>query len=361
MSTPNHIYWHALNTLIFEGLCQFLPAARQLGGPENLYHASENRLVKAGLNPALIKKIIPKRININPAVEFGKLTKSGIITVCIEDKNYPKPLREIPCPPPILYVRGNPDLLLEDSLGVVGSRKISGYGKDAVKQLVPDMVSYGLAIVSGMAFGVDAAALNSCIESGGRPVSVLASSLDFREISPRSHLPLAKRIIEKGCLISENPPGKPPHKLLYPLRNRIISGLSKGVVLIEAAMESGSLITAKYALEQNREIFCVPGPIFSGNSSGTNELIKQGAKCVTSFHDIAREFGWDLKPVQQILEFDNELHQNICSHLAQTPLSINDLVSRTGFPPDEILAAATELEIKGILRRSFDGMYAKIK
>jgi DNA processing protein len=361
MSSLAAIHWHALNLSLSGELWKLLPFAKVLGGPEALFKSEENRLLGAGMDPSLAARIIAGRARIKPAIEWERLEGKGIRCLSIEDPSYPRALKEIHSPPPLIYVRGEAAVLREKSLGVVGSRKISGYGKEAVKSLVPEIVDYGLPVVSGLAFGVDAAALSCCMDSGGVPVSVLASSLDWKEITPQSNLRLAEEVLERGCLVSENPPGRSAHKQMFPLRNRIISGLSLGVVVIEAALESGSLITARYALEQNREVFAVPGSIFSGGSAGTIELIKKGAKCVSSFQDIAAEFGWDLRPAQAALDFSDPTHAKICEHAARSPLGANDLISLTGLPAEDVLAALAELEIKGVLRRSMDGMYAKIK
>jgi DNA processing protein len=354
-------YWNSLNILVGAESWKLIQASRALGGPEALFRENESRLLQAGLNPSTAARIITGRARLDPADEWEKVEHLGINAATIDDDGYPELLREIPSPPPIIYVRGNAELLSRNQIGVVGSRKITAYGKDAIRHLVPPLADYGVGITSGMAFGVDAAALECCMESGGAPIGVLASSLDFHEIAPKSNLALAQKIIEKGCLVSENPPGRVAHKMFFPLRNRIISGLSIGVLIIEAARESGSLITAKAALDQNREVFAVPGSIFSDNCAGTLDLIRKGAKCVTSFQDIASEFGWDLKPAQQVLEFGNEVQEKICDELGRSPLGVNELVDRTRLAAKEILPVLTELEVRGVLRRSASGVYTKVK
>ncbi|MBX4188221.1 MAG: DNA-processing protein DprA [Candidatus Doudnabacteria bacterium] len=361
MSTLIGPYWHALNLILPSELWKLLPISQALDGPEAFFRVEENRLIQAGLDPSSTAKIIAGRNKINPAIEWERLMRTGIQTITIEQDSYPRRLKEIHSSPPIIYARGETEVLNEKLIAIVGSRKMTGYGKDVINNLVPDISNFGLHVISGMAFGVDSYALECCLNSGGSAVGVLASSLDWHEISPRSNIALAKRIINKGCLISENPPGRRAHKMYFPLRNRIISGLSIGVLVVEAAPESGSLITAKAALEQNREVFAVPGSIFSENCAGTIELIKNGAKCVTCFRDIAQEFNWDIVQIQKTLDLENPTLNEIRTQLARSPLSLNSLIEYLKLPAAEILSALTELEIRGLIWRSAEGLYAKIK
>lgn len=354
-------YWHALNIMFASELWKVLPVCERLGGPERLFKEDENRILGAGLDPSSTSKIISNRGKVNPAMEWDKLQDKNISAFSMDEPEYPLQLKEIPSPPPIIYVRGDIKLLTQKMIGVVGSRKITGYGKDVIRLLVPDLGNFGIGVVSGAAHGVDSEALECCMDSGGSGVGVLASSLDWHEIGPRSNLRMLQRILERGCLVSENPPGRIPHKMYFPLRNRIISGLSIGVLVIEAAKESGSLITARCALEHNREVFAVPGSIFSGNSEGTLDLIKAGAKCTTNFYDIAQEFGWDSSPVQKTVVFDNKCKHLIIEALSTAPLNVSDLANATKIPAGQLMAELTELEISGIIRRSAEGLYAKIK
>lgn len=337
-----------------------MAAVEKLGGPEALFSSNEKQLLAAGLDPSSVNKIIAGRKLINPAEEWRKLEQTGIKTLTIESKGYPNILKEISDPPPILYVRGDYSLLNSPSLAVVGSRKLTSYGRQVIDKLVPELCQMGVSIVSGMAFGADSAALETCVEAGGKPIAVLASSLDYSEISPRSNLRLADIIETRGLLISENPPGRGTHKMYFPLRNRIVSGISVGSLIVEAGLPSGSLLTAKLALEQNREVFAVPGSIFSPLSAGTLDLIKRGAKCVTDSSDIAKEFGWDLKIRQLNMKFDNPLHEKISSILTHSGSTADQIIELSGQPAEVIMPALSEMELIGALRLS-KGLYAKIK
>ncbi len=361
--TPIAAYWHALNLMFEVNPYKLLPISMRIGGVEGFFKINENQLLTAGLDPSSTTRIISNRKTINPEGEWEKLQRLGIGAICFGQAGYPQKLSEIPSPPPIIYVRGNPEVLKLESMAVVGSRKLSSYGKQAILALVPPMVEHGLAITSGMAYGADAAALETCLENKGIPIAVLASSLANHEISPHGQAHLAFAIEKVGCLVSENPPGRIVQKLHFPLRNRIVSGLSSGVVVIEGATKSGSMITANLAVEQNREVFAVPGSIFSQNSAGTLDLIKRGAKCLTEFKDIATEFGWDIKAakVLKIKRITNSLQKAICSLLAASPTSFDDIISKTQAPAGDILAALTELELSGVLKKSAGSIYAKIK
>jgi DNA processing protein len=214
--------------------------------------------------------------------------EAGVNFVCLLDEEYPVLLREIPDPPLILFYRGNCSLLRQPGIAVVGSRRPTSYGRAACGFLVKQLVEAGLVIVSGMACGIDGEAHRTALRCGGGTIAVLGCGID--QIYPRSHRALYQDISTSGLVLSEYPPGTPPVAGLFPERNRIVSGLSLGVLIVEAAERSGSLITADCALEQGREVFAVPGPIFSEVSAGPHNLLKQGAKLVTSSTDITSEF-----------------------------------------------------------------------
>lgn len=210
--------------------------------------------------------------------------------ISIESKEYPEQLREIYDAPLKLYVLGNKEILKQSSIAIVGARKATEYGKEVALQFSKDLSKNGINIISGLALGIDTCAHLGTLypDSIGKTIAVLGSGLD--EIYPKQNISLARKIIQMGgCLISEYPLGAKPEKMHFPKRNRIISGLSKGVLIVEASEKSGSLITADFALEQGRDVFAVPGNISSSTSVGTNNLIKQGAKLVTSYEDILVE------------------------------------------------------------------------
>ena len=213
----------------------------------------------------------------------------------IENQEYPEQLRYIYDPPIKLYVLGNKQILKQKGIAIVGSRKATEYGKKVALQLAEELCESGINIISGLAIGIDTyshlgalQAIEKCCSNKGKTIAVLGSGLD--EIYPQENIKLAKQIIYSGgCIVSEYPIGTKPEKLNFPQRNRIISGLSNGVVIVEASEKSGSLITAEFALEQGREVFAIPGNILNSNSAGTNNLIKQGAKLVTSYREVLED------------------------------------------------------------------------
>ncbi|TYS61595.1 DNA-protecting protein DprA [Sutcliffiella horikoshii] len=213
--------------------------------------------------------------------------EQSIVPLTIWDKDYPALLKEIYDPPVVLYTKGNQHLLKTRMLGIVGARLMSSYGNHSLNKLIPPLVKEKFTIVSGLAKGVDISAHQLTMEKGGNTIAVLGSG--FFQIYPKEHLSYAEKIASHQLLLSEYPPYTPPTRWNFPQRNRIISGLSEGVIIIEAKEKSGSLITADQSMEQGREVFAVPGSILSETSKGTNALIQQGAKLVTSHHDILEE------------------------------------------------------------------------
>jgi DNA processing protein len=361
LSTIRAPYWHVLSLLLPQNLWKLWEIADKLGGPREILGSETAALQEAGLSPRLAARIAAGRDRLDPAEEWRKLETQGIGALALGDPDYPARLAQIHSAPPIIYVRGRKEVLGREGLAVVGSRKLSSYGRQAVESLVPPLVGLDISIISGMALGADSAALEACLESGGGPVAVLASSLSWEEIAPRTQMELARAIADAGCLVSENPPGTVVNKGHFPLRNRIISGLSAGVLVIEAARRSGSAVTARLALEQDREVFAVPGSIFAPNSEGALELIKQGAKCVTSASDIACELNWDLAAAKESrLAAAGPMHGAIRDMLRLEPAPADRIIRTMGRPAHEVMALLTELEMAGALRRSGNGVYHNV-
>src|SRR6201991_1311501 len=269
-------------------------AAAQLldrfGSAEAVYSATRTELEQMRLQPESVESIIARDLQTAAEAEIHHVRKLGGDILLLDDGVYPSSLREIYDPPIVLYVKGAwSDCLDRPCIGVVGSRRCSTYGQNAAIMLARDLAQHGVTVVSGFARGIDAAAHRGALEAGGRTVAILGTGID--EVYPREHRKLAVEILDHGgALVSQFPLGPPPGAGNFPYRNRIISGLSLGVVLVDAAEHSGSLITARLAIEQNREVFAVPGNITSRNSFGTNYLIKgAGAKLVQQWQDIATE------------------------------------------------------------------------
>lgn len=305
----------------------------------------------------------------NEQSALEKLQHHNIQTICITDPKYPNLLKEITDPPIVLYAKGNLSCLEDPKLAVVGARNASTYGKQVTEYLVKDLSSY-VCIVSGLAKGIDTIAHDVTLQNNGKTIAVFGCSLDY--IYPQENASLAEKILEKnGLLLSEFPITTEPAPHRFPIRNRIVSGLCKGVLVCEAGEKSGSLITAHSALDQNRDIFAVPGPIFSETSIGTHKLIQLGAKLVTSANDILEEVEPVLKftpPLQKHkintpkpLESQLSLTQNetlIVTHLNSGPHTIDTLLEHTSLPIHELLQHLTVLEVKGIVKQSPGKQYS---
>ncbi|MGA8944041.1 MAG: DNA-processing protein DprA [Thermoactinomyces sp.] len=250
-------------------------------------HKLLDQLLLLGVKSAEIQKIRQTLTSAFIAETTQELKKQNIQTVTFFDEEYPALLKEIAQPPWVLYVRGDASLLSGKALAVVGTRRPTPYGLRAARELVAGLVALDWTIVSGMASGIDGEAHRSALEAKGRTIAVLGTGVDV--IYPKHHRSLYEKIAREGAVISEMPPGTQPFPWVFPQRNRIISGLSQGTLVIEAAERSGSLITAEFSMEQGREVFAVPGPMTSRQSQGTLQLIQDGAKCVRSVSDIAEE------------------------------------------------------------------------
>ena len=276
----------------------------------------------------------------------------------IEDKNYPKLLKEIKEPPKVLYYRGelNPG---DQCFAIVGTRRCSDYGKQVALEMAGDLAEAGLIIVSGLAPGIDTFAHTATVERKKRTIAVLGTGIDEKTIYPQSNLKLAQRILETGgCLISEYPPGTPGSKFTFPQRNRIISGLSLGVLVVEAKEKSGALITANWAKKQGRKIFAIPGLIHSLNSKGPHYLIKNGAKLVENANDILEELNLpkSTRPGEVLGETEEE--NLILETLKEGPLDIDKIIEKTRLPAATVASTLSILEIKGKVRNLGNNVYA---
>lgn len=341
-------YWVALSTHSKIGGRTFAKLYRRFKKLKTVWKINTTELYKAGLEKAQVDAVKEVILNSEPEKEYEKVKKLKIDCLILTDKEYPKLLKEIPDPPGLLYIKGK--ILPYDNLaiGVVGSRKYTNYGKRVVRELVYPLAREKLTIISGLALGIDTLAHRDCLDAGGRTIGVLGCGLD--QIYPTSNVRLADKIIDgNGAIISEFPLGMPAMRYNFPIRNRIIAGLSLGVIVVEAALNSGSLLTATSAIDYNREVFAVPGPIFSETSEGTNRLIKMGAKMTTTYKDVLDELAIEeksnIQKSQEILADTKE--EEILLKLLKEPISTDALVKKSKMDTSAVNSTLIQLEMKG--------------
>jgi len=349
--------WLALKMIPNLGNITYKRLLDRFGDPANVFTATLKDLIEVeGLRAETAKRIVARAWEENPDDELRRLRKSGARLITIFDPSYPKDLREIHDPPPLLYLKGNDIPQGKTMVSVIGSRNPSHYGLKITEEICQGLAMRKIAVVSGMARGIDSAAHWGCLRGRGFTVAVLGSGIDI--IYPESNSRLFNYIVEKGSVITEFPLASPPEPRNFPIRNRIISGLSKGVVVVEASKRSGSLITASLALDQGREVFAVPGSIESFKSTGTHLLIKQGAKLVENADDILEELGLNYPYSRQVttdkkiapppLEEDEKRIYDI---LGNYPIHIDQIVRNSEMDAAWVASLLTRLELKGAIRQ----------
>lgn len=359
--TTEQIYFNAFNQISQIGSVRFRKLLNFFPNLETAWQTTASDLKQAGFEDSVITKILESRKTIDPGEEASKLAKSGIHLITFSDTDYPPMLREIPNPPMVLYTLGSVLPLHNATIAVVGTRKITAYGRQVTESIVSDLARAGATIVSGLALGIDSVAHEICVKMNCPTVAVLGCGIGG--IYPASNRLLSERIIGTGgMIVSELPMNAPPLKHHFPNRNRIISGLSLGTIVIEAAKESGALITAQHALEQNREVFAVPGSIYSEVSAGPNQLLKMGARLVTKAADILEELNLNdliTETENRVLIGDNLEEQKILEYLNLEPQHFNELARITNFSPGNLAATLTIMEMKGKVRNLGGNQYVK--
>ena len=350
MSIQEHTYYNAFNLMPFMGPTKIKLLLAHFYSLENAWNSSAGDILKAGIEKKTAERIIEAKKNISPEKEYEKLSNESIELITFKEKKFPASLMEISSCPAMIYLKGTLDEN-DICLSVVGSRKLSSYGMQAASYFSKELSACGLTLVSGLALGVDTIAHQECVKQKNRTIAVLGGGLDEKSIYPLSNRKLSRELIQNGAIVSEYPIGTPPLKQHFPARNRIISGISKGVLVIEASESSGSLITAKFSLEQNREVFAVPGSIFSNNSVGTNNLIKLGAKLASRPQDVLEELNIetsvDAAQIRKIVP-DNDDEKLILENLDRdNPLHIDQLSKNIEMNINSLSSLLTLMEIKG--------------
>jgi len=344
-------FWIAFNCVAGIGPARLTALMELCGGIEAAWNAPVHQLEAAGLDRRTINNIVAARRKLDPHDELEKVARSGVDILTQEDPGYPTNLLPLPNSPPLLYVRGNLEQEDQLAVAVVGTRRVSPYGREVARRLGHELAMNGVTVVSGLALGVDAIAHASALESGGRTIAVLGSSVD--QIYPARNRSLALQIVENGALVSEYPLGTKPEARNFPPRNRIISGMSLAVVVVEAAARSGALITAAFAAEQGRDVFAVPGSILSPGSDGCNRLIQEGAIAVTSPGDLLENLQLETAVARQEARVSipaTPQEELILRHVTAEPRHMNEIVRAATLDTSQVSSLLATMEIKGLVR-----------
>jgi DNA processing protein len=359
-------YWVALTGVAGIGPTRMRRLLDYFGDAERAWSATLGDLIVSGLERRAAEALAAARRTLDLDREMARLEAAGVRALTWDSEDYPQRLREINDAPPVLFTLGDfapPDTF---AVAVVGTRRATHYGREVAARLSAELAEAGITVVSGLAKGIDTIAHQAALDAGGRTVAVLGSGVDV--IYPPENRGLARRIVEegRGAVVSEYPLGTQPDAINFPPRNRIVSGLSLGVLVVEAPEKSGALITVDFALEQGRDVFAVPGPITSHSSEGTNRLLKQGARCVTSVRDILEEL--DMQMVTEHVEAVKALptdptERMLMELLQESSQHVDELTNRSGLPSSTVSAILTSMGTQKrecfILSRTFYSPYRR--
>lgn len=354
-------YWVGFNHVKGIGAVRFQRLLDYFHDLETAWNATEVELRNAGIGEKPLANLLYFRKQNDLDRIYEDILKKGIETIIRDDQNYPSALKTISNPPPVLYIKGT--ILEQDarSVAVVGTRKVTAYGKSVVHELGEILAHNGITIISGLARGVDSEAHQAILNHDGRTIAVLGSGIDI--IYPPENRSLAEQIIANGALISDYAPGTQPEGINFPPRNRIIAGLSLATIVVEAGLRSGALITAEFAADQGKDVFAVPGSIYAPQSKGTNKLIFDGAHPLIRFDSIFEIL--DLDNVQYPKKIQNELPTDetellILKILQKEALHIDDIQALSGFPIERVSAALSFLELKGYVQKTGNMIFSAI-
>ena len=369
-------YWVAFHRISGLGPVRFTRLESRFGTLADAWRAPTRDLAAAaGLDSRTVREVDAKRPGIDPDIEMERLERLGVSAIHLRSPDYPPQLREIYDAPSVIYIKGALAPGDDRAVAIVGTRGPTTYGREMAWRLSHDLASAGVTIASGMARGVDGIAHQAALEAGGRTIAVMGGGLD--SIYPAQHTQLARRIAASGAVVSEYPPGTRPLPQHFPRRNRVISGLTRGVLVVEAGMKSGAMLTVKWALDQDREVFAVPGNVVSETSAGTNWLIQQGARLVTAYSDVLEELNLaalgasvsierqaaESGSLQSQLGVDslareenglNNIESGLLGELraAAGPVHIDELTRTVRQPASAVGAAMAVLELKGLVTQT---------
>ena len=356
------IYWVGFNQVKGIGAVRLRALLDYFGSLEVAWQAPADALLAAGLSQRIVENIIQARSGDALEKAWALIEQKQIQVLTWDDEDYPRRLKEIDQPPPVLYVRGTLTEQDEWAVAIVGTRRVTGYGRQVTEEVAVFLAQNGITVVSGLARGVDAVAHESSLRAGGRTIAVLGNGVD--RVYPPEHINLAKKILEQGAVVSDYAPGTPPDAANFPPRNRIISGLCMASVVVEAGETSGALITANFAANQGRDVFAVPGNITAPQSKGTNRLIQDGAQPLLRPEDILEALQLNQVPQKQstrrLIPAD-ELESQLLNVLADETLHVDEICVRSELSIDKVSAALTIMELKGMVRHLGGMSYSMVR
>ena len=363
-SNHHQQFWLGLHLIPNFGVATLSRFLTHFDSAEELWREPDSSIMRLDLPPALLRQFCAARKKIDLAREMDRVAAVGASLITLEDESYPRLLRTLPDRPVLLYMRGAIAPGNESALAVVGTRKSSLYGRNVASQLSGQLARHGVTIISGLAHGIDAAAHQGALDAGGKTVAVVATGID--RVYPRENTELAAEIAAKGAIITEKPLGAKPLGKNFPQRNRIISGLSLGVLVAEAPIKSGALNTVAHAIEQGRDVFAVPHNIFSLSGGGGNILIQEGAKLVARIDDILEEIQISHINVEtssraQEIQPANAAEDAVMRQLSADPVHVDFIVRQTELPTATVTSTLTMLELKGLVESAGPMQYCRAR
>lgn len=343
-------YWVGFNLVRGVGAVRVKNLLDHFGKLEIAWDAPASALISAGLPTRVVENFLVVRKQVNLEVVMQRVADSGVQVITWDDAIFPRRLKEIDQPPPVLFVRGSINVEDDWAVSVVGTRRVTPYGRQVASEIARYLAQNGVTVVSGLARGVDAIAHQTAMQAGGRTLAILGSGVDT--IYPPEHRKLAEDISRQGAVISDYPLGTQPESRNFPPRNRIIAGLSLATIVVEAGETSGALITAEFAVEQGRDVFAVPGSILTPQSEGTNRLIEQGARPLLRMSEILESLKLEQIPEKQASRkaiAASPEENRLLSCLTQDPRHIDEICALSGLPIQAVSATLTMMELKGLV------------
>ncbi|MBI3158784.1 MAG: DNA-protecting protein DprA [Chloroflexi bacterium] len=346
------MYWLALNSVKGVGAVRFRSLLAHFGSAQAAWEAAPAALRASGLPERAVQNLTKLRADVDPHSLWAELDRHGVRLLTWDDPGYPRRLREIDQPPPVLYVRGALAERDEWAVAIVGTRRVTAYGRQVAEETAAFLAHNGVTVVSGLARGIDSIAHAAALKAGGRSLAVLGSGAD--QVYPPENRKLAADMMENGALLSDYPLGTQPEAVNFPPRNRIIAGLSLAVVVAEAGLKSGALITAQFAADQGREVFAVPGNIYAPQSEGANHLLRQGAQPFTRPEDLLESLNLTLATehmaARSVLPAD-AVEASLFALLGAEPVHMDELGLQAGLPIEKVSATLALMELKGLVRQ----------